>query len=782
MTPRRAAVVAALALGCLACPSGGSGDDAADAAEADVDDDVPSTVPGPILTPCPENWVETVDPSGGPSFCEPWPGGDPAAAPVFTPCPEGWREAVDPAGGPTVCEPWPGEAAETCADDEAHLPGGAGCERIGTACPAGDWADDLPTDVPLRFVRAGAPAGGDGSRAAPFATVAEATAGAASGTVVAVARGTYDEAVFLPAGVTLWGACVAETLLTNSVQSEREGVINPRGREGVVRNLRIGGERPGLLVSQFRSVRLQDVVFLESWAAAIFAERGGLVEGDRVVLRRTRPTDAGEGGRGLEVESGSTVTLTHAVVVDSVGHGAWVGELDSRLTLEDSAILGSGAGRRRGSDGRAIEVAEGGTVELRRTVLEQNRDYSVFADGAGVRVVVDQVVIRRGVSPDSGGGVAVGTAAQAELRRLRVEDVPGIGIFGRFAGTALVLADVVVRDVRPPDETPTQGIGLTIGEGAVLAAERVQVERCVNVGVWAYGSGTQAGLTDFRIRDTATGSTGDLGRGLAVELGAAVTAEWAVLERNHEAAVVVWEPGSTLRLERFVVRDTDARPLDDAFGFGIYVAGGAAMELRQGLVERSHEAGVVVLGGESVATAEDVVVRETRGSPATGGLGRGIDVSGGARLTLARALLERNRECGLLALDPGTRVVAEDLLVRETLERECAATTCVGFGAGSGLGALAGAYQEATRFALLGNALCGVQVAMAPMDAPPASAGGEIDLHEGEVSGHPVGANVQTDGFDPTRLMDRVVFRENDRNLDMTALPVPGRAGAGIGP
>jgi hypothetical protein len=51
--------------------------------------------------------------------------------------------------------------------------------------------------------------------------------------------------------------------------------------------------------------------------------------------------------------------------------------------------------------------------------------------------------------------------------------------------------------------------------------------------------------------------------------------------------------------------------------------------------------------------------------------------------------------------------------------------------------------------------------------------GGTMDLHEGEVSNNPIGANVQTEGFDINRLMDRVVFRDNERDLDMTELPVP---------
>jgi len=50
---------------------------------------------------------------------------------------------------------------------------------------------------------------------------------------------------------------------------------------------------------------------------------------------------------------------------------------------------------------------------------------------------------------------------------------------------------------------------------------------------------------------------------------------------------------------------------------------------------------------------------------------------------------------------------------------------------------------------------------------------GTLDLQDGVVSDNPIGANVQTEDFDIGRLQDRVAYRDNDRNLDAAALPVP---------
>jgi hypothetical protein len=59
--------------------------------------------------------------------------------------------------------------------------------------------------------------------------------------------------------------------------------------------------------------------------------------------------------------------------------------------------------------------------------------------------------------------------------------------------------------------------------------------------------------------------------------------------------------------------------------------------------------------------------------------------------------------------------------------------------------------------------LCGVQLA------------GEssLDLRDGLVSEAEIGACIQVDGYDLSRLMEDVVYRDNTVNADTTMLPVP---------
>ncbi|MBW2463342.1 MAG: hypothetical protein JRH11_16955, partial [Deltaproteobacteria bacterium] len=192
--------------------------------------------------------------------------------PNLGPCPEGWR-AVPTGEGFDVCEPFPASGRPTCGRDEAFFPGADACALIGTECPAGDFPVDLPADAPVWYVLAGATSG-DGTEASPYGTIGEATAVAAAGSTIAVGKGTYPEAVSVPAGVTLQGACVAETLLTFDAETYTVGVVEAGGADVTIRNLRVGDSaRPCItVIGAGRSATVEDVVVHNCYAAGISVE------------------------------------------------------------------------------------------------------------------------------------------------------------------------------------------------------------------------------------------------------------------------------------------------------------------------------------------------------------------------------------------------------------------------------------------------------------------------------------------------------------------------------
>jgi len=135
------------------------------------------------------------------------PGPEAPGSPELTPCPAGWSER---AGEVVVCEPFD-PAPAGCPAGSIQLPGEPDCRSLGADCPDGDFATGVEApEGTVRYVLAGAPAGGSGAIDDPFGSIAEALGRSDRGDVLALSRGTFAESVELPEGVTLAGACAAE--------------------------------------------------------------------------------------------------------------------------------------------------------------------------------------------------------------------------------------------------------------------------------------------------------------------------------------------------------------------------------------------------------------------------------------------------------------------------------------------------------------------------------------------------------------------------------------------
>ena len=684
----------------------------------DTDTDVFVEVVRPVLTPCPEGWLEVPpEVEGGVTTCDPWPGSSPV---VMTPCPEGWREVEE--NGVVACDPWPVGGQQECADDEAHFPGEPGCTPIGTPCPEGNWAEDLPTDREVLYVLAGAPAGGSGTRGDPFGSVAEGLEAAEEGTVVALSKGIFDEAVWLHDGESLWGACVAETVLASSTSTpDLLGTVGVMGRDTVVRNLQIGGQRLGVSINIYRtySVHLEDVAIINVESAGLRVSYG-VATAHNVVIRGTRCREIGEvPGFGLFAEEGAHVELSRAVLERNCEAG--INSISgAALTISDVVVRDTASRPHDSRQGYGLQASFEATADVRRAVFAGNRE---------------------------------------------------AGFVALHAGTSLHLTDVVVRNTTGRRLDGVGGIGLSVADGASVEVQRGLFVENRRLGIDIHGNGTDAVFHDVVVRDTRSQATTDVatdglfGGGLQISGGARVAVARAVFERNQHSGVLAAESGTFLSLNDVVIRDTDSQDQDGELGFGLAVQLGAQAEIARILIERNRSIGLNVTYDDTVADLANIVVRDTRGRVVDNLLGRGMEVSRGARVSLSRAVFARNRGFGIGAFFPETSFRLEDVVIEGTDPIECDdEEDCPVYG--DGISVNEGSAIEVSRFLAIGNARCGVMINRA-----------DLDLHEGEVSENTIGACVRSEEFDPSRLLNDVVFRENgvrlDPNFDM---PVPEAA------
>ncbi|MDP2313044.1 MAG: right-handed parallel beta-helix repeat-containing protein [Pseudomonadota bacterium] len=660
----------------------------------------------------------------------PWSESGLEVAPPEFACREGWT-ATELDNGATICEPWPSGAREVCDSATAmHLPGTDGCVEVGAACPAGDWAEALPGSG-VWYVSPGGT--GDGtSMASPLGSVAAAIAAAAAGDTVALAKGTYDEAITVTGEVRIQGACAAETTLTASAITEADAVVTLDGGTLALRDLQVS-DAPGMgLSAAGGTLDVDGVAFVGNTVYNAYLESATVTVNDALFAEgRPRPSD-GLYGYGLTL-IGGTLELTDSAVVHNTGVGVKL--KDGTASIDGLAIAET---EPRASDltlGDGIELQGTEAATLTGLVVEDVHYRGIGLSDEADATLSDSVV--RGVAPQaSDGGNAYGVTV-VSYARLAVErsffDRNGGGILTYTADDAddysvsLSVTDTVMRGgVRPPGLT-VGGFGIVNNAIGALTVSRAVFTDNEGEAISFQRGGMTATLTD--IRAERSGAKGNGGAGIYVA-GADVTVERASLVDNATVGIVAMgaasvtatdvyvaapalAPGSmgpagifvtgleSLALSRVLIEDVAylglyaeltsavtvsdlvarrvAPDADDTYGVGVVLNGNDAARLERADVSDTRLAGVDIVG---IAEIYDLRVTRTTSSAGFGYLGVGVLLES-AQVTGARWVVEDSQNAGVGLNDSALTV--SDVLVDGVAPRPCVATTCPEDGAATGV-------------------------------------------------------------------------------------------------
>lgn len=424
------------------------------------------------------------------------------APPVFTEqgqCPAGWekkRHEIDrgPGLGPQsleLCEPPPRLA---CGTGLTQAAGDQGCRAIGDPCPGAESFPPGYADTStVVFALAGAPGGGDGSRARPYATLREASTEAArrGARALVLGRGRYRERLRLGGTIDVVGACAAESIL--------EGTLALAAHQGRVSGLSVLAASRAALEVVDGSRTVLDGVQITSTSSQSDALR--VVDAELEVR-----------GSALELPEAGQWELRGARL--SLADVSYRGQLRAQLSqvsVHGSAIIGSGGTFTSSSGTVSVDQSYlaiplgilNGRMEVRRSWLvgasttEREHQRSIYAQGGAL--VVSQVTIeqRRVILP-----VPPAYPGQAQI---------GIELHTAPAQ----ISDVLVLMPEPAQErTERSSIGLSVSEPVVQPHrfERLIVEG----GGWAglALNNTQAELVDVGIH---RGHSGILGNGASIE-------------------------------------------------------------------------------------------------------------------------------------------------------------------------------------------------------------------------------------------------------------------------
>ncbi|MBK6683511.1 MAG: hypothetical protein IPG45_03495 [Deltaproteobacteria bacterium] len=559
----------------------------------------------------------------------------PPAPPVLGPCTQGWREVPTP-DGPVACEPWPELGRQSCPSGQAHFPGTPGCGPVGVPCE-GDYLNPLPAG-PVRYVDPNAAAGGDGTLATPFRTIAAALAGAPSGVVLALRQGNYREDVSLSAGVTLAGACAANTILSPTGVGLRTSGADARALNLTIRGGTAGVEARGV----GRSLFVKGLIVEGVSGDAATVDGGAHLEVEDAAFQDTGGSYFGRG----------VGALRRVILERSVGTGIFgsTGE----LTLQQVAVLDGVADPNGGS--RGLLLQGGVTVVADHLLVEGNRGLGVLAIGAVLHA--DDVVVRgTRFEPQNrgfGDGLQVGSGSTVVARRLWVRDNQRYNLMITGEGASFELAHGLITDAIASDDDGA-GSGLYLQATASASVSRALIARTDGAAVLLNGLATDLALFDTTIRETGVSpSDGGSIDGLRLEQGARILAARVVVQQISGQGVEVRDIGSTADLQDLVVEDTGRGECHPCSGVCASKSG-AIEQLLRARIRASRGRGVWANGAATVLRAYDLEVEGSAASapcvnsnPASSPrFGDGVAAVDGGEVELRRFYSHHNEAGGL---------------------------------------------------------------------------------------------------------------------------------------
>lgn len=536
-----------------------------------------------------------------------------------------------------------------CPKAQMAVPGETMCREV-APCGMGTWGD-VPVEADTEYVDASYSGGSsDGTVGKPWTTIQVGIDAAAPGAIVAVAAGKYGEDVLIQGhAVRLWGRCPAMVDIVGT-GAELAAVSVETGAAGSeVRDLALTGATDGLLLSGSEDVVVDRVWIHETSNRGInvqgtlgptrIAVMRSLVEAatdqgifiagsdaalEATVVRDTRPRANQTFGGGIAVLADmgrrGSVTIRSSVAEQNRTHGVLVAGSDA--TIESTVVRGTQPQASDQASGRGIgiqgDAGQSARVTIRSSVVDQNCDVGVYISGS--EATIESTVVR-GTRPQAsdqrfgwGIGVQESDACQCATLTLRssvVDQNHEIGVV--VGGADATIESTVVRRTQPRAFDQGFGRGIQIqgrmGRRASVAVRSSVVDENRESGVVV--SGSDATIESTVVRDTQPrASDQETGGGITVQADsktkerASATIRTSVVEQNRDIGISVFSSDATV--DRTVVRDTQPRASDGAFGDGVAawaLEGPAGAVVTASRIDHSARAGVSSFGASATLGA-----------------------------------------------------------------------------------------------------------------------------------------------------------------------------------
>ena len=367
-------------------------------------------------------------------------------------------------------------------------------------------------------------------------------------------------------------------------------------------------------------------------------------------------------GAGVAVWGGASVALEGVEVKNVVGAGLLVAG-ESEASLKSCWLRGAIAGEDPAALGPGLHASGGAMVSMDDSLLESNAGAGVLAEGPGTAVSVSKTVVRS-TKPrsDAGpnGGILVRDGAALEAVDSLLEINAGHGLFLSGAQTHASVLRTVVRMGKHSGAVAGVGTGIRAEEGAELTVVQSIINENIGMGLDIVGAGTSLLLDRTRVSNTSPGG-GEEGRGVRGRAGPTLDIKGSMVVGNSFTGISLGNEGGSLTLAGSVIRNTWHGGEEEG-GTGLLVVEQAEAEVADSVIEHSASYGTYVTGPGTAVLLERCVVRDTDNT--SDAFSAGIIVLGGGEAVVRESLLERNRQHGFFVDHESTVLQVEDSVIR----------------------------------------------------------------------------------------------------------------------
>jgi len=478
-----------------------------------------------------------------------------------------------------------------------------GCRPIDgpDGCGDGTWGNVVEAmgDV---HVDQSAPTGGDGTRAAPYQTIAEALLSVSTGGRVVIAAGTYDEPVLIQDSIEVVGRCPSMVTIAGAQDffGLLSAVILDHADGAAVRSLSVEGHRVSSLDS--KGVTIDGLVVRQSETVGIFA-------------------------------NGGQTTVTHT----------WVHDSRSELVT--------------GEFGDGVEADIEADLTIKHSAVTASRRVSLLLTGEGTAVHVEDSLFEPVLAPADDGrrmGIVATTKATLEIADSVVARARSVGVSLSDIGTASTITGCEVRDTSAMEGTESFGDGIIASGGASLSVTGSVVLRSRRVGVLAL-EGALATIDSTFV--TKTGGDPDnadpIGSAVAAQEGATMNVLRSALSDSRGTAVNAADPGTVFQMEACAVERSSLAQTVTLAAAGALVAAGAALSASGTYFSDSGRIGLIV-GNAGTTGALDHCLIERTVPDVSGRWGVALLVSQGGRAESAATAFMANSDSAVQAQEAGS--------------------------------------------------------------------------------------------------------------------------------